>query len=174
MTTEIQNEIMCGEDAPLAELVGAFKGAMRRLAATVTIVTTGSAAERNGMTATAVSSVTTDPPALLVCVNRTASLHPSLLMGSRFCINLLHVQHAELSHLFGGKALPEERFQHGQWAFDEHGTPYLTDAQSNLFCVVDALLDYGTHTIFVGKVKGIRLHGEVAPLIYRDGRFVSN
>jgi flavin reductase (DIM6/NTAB) family NADH-FMN oxidoreductase RutF len=50
----------------------------------------------------------------------------------------------------------------------------LTDAQANLFCVVDGKLSYGTHTIFVGRVDAIRLHGETRPLIYGDGRFIDS
>ena len=164
-------------DSPLPEaddaLVSAFKNAMRRLAATVTIVTGGPPDQRGGFAATAVCSVTTDPPALLVCVNQAASLHDSLTMGHAFCVNLLHGSHAELSSIFGGRVAPSQRFEHGDWAHDEHGVAYLSDAQANVFCVVDALMAYGTHTIVVGKVTHVRLHGEIAPLIYSDGRFIA-
>jgi flavin reductase (DIM6/NTAB) family NADH-FMN oxidoreductase RutF len=156
-----------------AELTASFKSAMRRLAATVTIVTGGPEGNRGGFAATAVCSVSADPPALLVCVNRSASLHASLTMGSLFCVNLLHGQHTELSHVFGGKVVPEERFNFGHWEHDAEGIPYLVDAQANLFCTVDALMPYGTHTIVVGKVSQVRLHGEIAPLIYADGKFIA-
>jgi flavin reductase (DIM6/NTAB) family NADH-FMN oxidoreductase RutF len=145
---------------------------MRRLAATVTIITGGPPEQRGGFAATAVCSVSTEPPALLVCVNRKASLHGSLTMGRQFCVNLLHDQHSELSNVFGGKVPPAERFNYGTWDHDESGTAYLSDAQANVFCVVDALMAYGTHTIVVGKVRHVRLHGAVAPLVYSDGKFV--
>ena len=160
------------EPQPQADLEELFRSAMRRLASTVTIVTSAGPEGRSGMTATAVTSLTADPPALLVCVNRSASLHASLHMHSPFCINLLNPDHADLSFAFGGRVAPEERFEFGDWADDAGGTPYLLDAQSNLFCTVDAMLDYGTHTIFVGKITSIRLHGDVNPLIYGDGRFL--
>ena len=154
-------------------LATAFKNAMRRLAATVTIVTGGTPDQRGGFAATAVCSVTTDPPALLVCVNQAASLHDSLTMGHHFCVNLLHGSHAELSSIFGGGVASDRRFEHGDWAHDADGVAYLSDAQANVFCVVDALMPYGTHTIVVGKVTHVRLHGEIAPLIYSDGRFIA-
>ncbi|MFA5121029.1 flavin reductase family protein [Zavarzinia sp.] len=157
---------------PAPDLIAAFKGAMRRLAATVTIVSTGSDGERQGMTATAVTSVTTDPPAILVCVNQSASLHPALQDGTRFCVNLLHNRHAEVAGAFGGKLQGAERFSAGEWADGPHGVPYLVDAQANIFCRVDALMLYGTHTIFVGKVEEVRLFGDVSPLIYQDGRYI--
>ncbi len=156
-----------------AELTASFKSAMRRLAATVTIVTGGPEGKRGGFAATAVCSVSADPPALLVCVNRSASLHAHLTMGSLFCVNLLHGQHTELSHVFGGKVVPEERFNFGHWEHDADGIPYLVDAQANVFCTVDALMPYGTHTIVVGRVHEVRLHGDIAPLVYADGKFIA-
>jgi flavin reductase (DIM6/NTAB) family NADH-FMN oxidoreductase RutF len=155
-----------------ADLLDLFKSAMRRLASTVTIVSCNGPQGRSGMTATAVTSLTADPPAVLACVNRSASIHASLHMHSPFCINLLSPDHADLSFAFGGRVAPEERFAQGDWADDEGGTPYLLDAQSNLFCTVDAMLDYGTHTIFVGRVARVRNHGEVRPLVYGNGRFI--
>lgn len=146
---------------------------MRRLAATVTIVTGGPAEDPGGFAATAVCSVSMEPPALLVCVNRTASLHDRLAMGALFCVNLLHGQHVELTGVFGGAVAPAERFAFGDWDYDADGTVYLRDAQASVFCEVDALLAYGTHTIVVGKVRRVRLHGEIAPLIYSDGRLIA-
>ncbi len=160
------------EDTVPADLANAFKAAMRRLAATVTVVTTGTAEARHGMTATAVTSVTMNPPALLVCVNQSASLHPVMATGTRFCINLLHTRHADVASAFGGKLTGPDRFKSGAWSQNEYEVPYLIDAQANLFCRVDALMLYGTHTIFVGRVDEVRLHGEIAPLIYQDGRYV--
>jgi flavin reductase (DIM6/NTAB) family NADH-FMN oxidoreductase RutF len=156
------------------DLHAAFKAAMRRFAATVTIVTVKSGDVRSGMTATAVSSVTTDPPALLACVNRGASIHANLRMGKLFCVNLLASEHGPLSTAFGGKLPPQDRFSMGLWHFEGDGPPYLSDAQANIFCFVDAMMDYGTHTIFVGKVDAVRLHGDVRPLIYGNGRFINS
>lgn len=146
---------------------------MRRLATTVTIVTTrGLEGQPMGMTATAVTSLCTDPPALLTCINRNASIHKVLTMGHHFCVNLLATGHDELSFAFGGRLTAEERFGVGAWARTQAEVPYLEDAQSNIFCTVDALHDYGTHTIVVGKVDSVRLHGDVRPLIFGDGRFL--
>jgi flavin reductase (DIM6/NTAB) family NADH-FMN oxidoreductase RutF len=154
------------------ELAAAFKAAMRRFAATVTIVTVADGDTKSGMTATAVASVSTEPPALLVCVNRSASIHANLRMGANFCVNLLAADHIPLSAAFGGKLPPEDRFSLGAWQTHGTGVPYLDDAQANIFCVVDAMIEYGTHTIFIGRAEAVRLHGEVRPLIYGDGRFI--
>jgi flavin reductase len=161
-----------GSTASADEVTAAFKAAMRRFASTVTIVTVRSGNNHHGMTATAITSVTADPPAVLACVNRSASIHANLRLGMPFCINLLSSEHRALSSAFGGGLSPERRFSQGLWQLESEGPPYLIDAQANLFCIVDTSLDYGTHTIFVGRVEAVRLHGSVQPLIYGDGRFI--
>jgi len=155
-----------------AALLGeAFKQAMRRLATTVSIITTQGAGNRPmGMTATAVTSLSAEPCSLLVCVNRSASIHPSLPMGQRFCVNLLSEGHGDLSFAFGGKLPPEERFGMGEW--DLADLPFLADAQVNFACTVDGIFDYGSHSIVVGKVEAIRIAPGFAPLVYGDGRFI--
>ena len=75
--------------------------------------------------------------------------------------------------MFGGSVDPARRFEHGAWKISRHGVPFLDDAQSNIFCTVDALLDYGSHTIVIGKVDAVRMPGdEISPLIFGDGRFL--
>jgi flavin reductase (DIM6/NTAB) family NADH-FMN oxidoreductase RutF len=149
----------------------AFKQGMRRLAATVTIITLrGEDAQPWGMTATAVTSLSADPYSLLACVNRSSRMHGHLTMGAPFCVNLLSEGHDELSFAFGGRLSHEERFGLGGWELGD--LPYLKDAQANFACTVDALFDYGTHSIVVGRIGAIRMPGEFAPLVYGDGRFL--
>ena len=114
----------------------AFKEAMRRLAATVTIVTAAKGDESYGMTMTAVTSLSMDPPSLVICVNRNASLHPVLAgrQEAPFCVNLLHHDHQDAATAFAGAAERTDRFATGSWEYDESGTPYLADAQASLFC----------------------------------------
>jgi flavin reductase len=154
------------------DLKSAFIAAMRRFAATVTIVTVCPKGERSGMTATAVASVSTDPPAVLVCVNRAASIRANLEIKTPFCINILATSHAAVSAAFGGKLTGAARFSVGNWDEDPEGRVFLKDAQANLFCVVDSTLDYGTHTVVIGKVDAIRLHGAVDPLLYANGKYI--
>ena len=156
------------------DLQQAFRGAMRRLATTVTIVSATSDEGPSGMTATAVTSLSTDPPAILVCVNRSASIHAKLQLGRRFCISLLGVDHRDLPSAFGGGIDPDKRFDYGRWIISRHGVPFLDDAQSNIFCTVDGLFDYATHTIVIGKVDAVRMAGDdIQPLIFGDGRFLN-
>ena len=153
------------------DLASDFKAAMRRLVSTVTIVTNRDprTGQRSGMTATAVTSLSADPPALLVCVNRSASMHPSLAIGSRFCVNILGEPHEELARSFGGQTEPGFRFEAGQWSGDE--VPFLADAVATVFCQVDQLIDYATHSIVIGRVGAARVNGTHRPLVYGNGKF---
>ena len=158
---------------PAPPLDAAFRAAMRRLAATVTVISTRSDdGIRHGMTATAVTSVSADPPAVLACVNRSAALHAQLGLGHRFCINLLHRSQQRLSEVFSGAAAGEARFDEGNWLSDDDGVPYLDGAQANIFCEIEAIHAYGTHSICIGRVTGAISRADVDPLIYQDGCYM--
>jgi flavin reductase len=151
----------------------AFRAAMRRLAATVTVIsTTAENGLRHGMTATAVTSVSADPPAVLACVNRSAALHAQLGLGRRLCINLLHCSQQRLSEVFAGAMEGEPRFAVGDWRSDDAGVPYLADAQANIFCEIEALHAYGSHSVCIGRVTGVSCRVDVAPLVYQDGTYM--
>lgn len=81
----------------------AFRDAMSCLGAAVNIVTTDGPAGRAGFTASAVCSVTDEPPTLLVCLNRSASVWPIFSRNQALCVNTLAAGHEDLSNLFGGK-----------------------------------------------------------------------
>ncbi len=149
----------------------AFRDAMRRFATTVSIISCFREGCRYGMSATAVSSLSFDPPALLVCVNSSATTHRALSRGGRFCVNVLRSFHVALSQTFSGKLKGEDRFLTGHWGQTVDGIPFLLDAQSNLFCEVDRTIKYATHTIFIGQVYAARTQKEVDPLIYQDGNY---
>lgn len=154
---------------PDMDLAADFKAAMRRLASTVTIVTTRSGEQRHGMTATAVTSLTTSPPSLLVCVSQSASIHDPIGASGQFCINLLACDHHHLVPVFSGKMMGEERFASGDWVADEMGIPCLVDAQANVFCTVVQHMSYGSHSIFIGTVDKVLLFGVTSPLLYQEG-----
>lgn len=155
------------------ELNSAFKAAMRRLAATVTVLsTTAENGGRHGMTATAVTSVSADPPAVLACVNRSAALHAQLGLGRRLCINLLHCSQQRLSEVFAGGMEGDIRFNEGDWLNNAEGVPYLADAQANIFCEIEALHAYGTHSVCIGRVTSAVCRADVAPLVYQDGTYM--
>lgn len=100
---------------PEIELRRNFVSAMRRLIATVTIITAGDASARAGMVATAVMSVSADPPSLVVGINREATVWQAVKDTGRFSVNLLATHHAPLVYPFSGQLQGEERFTLGEW-----------------------------------------------------------
>ena len=154
------------------DLVADFRGAMRRLASAVGVVTAIGEDGPTGMAATSITSMTVDPPAVLVCVNRSASIHACLTQGAAFNVSILSRHQQEVSAAFGGKVARELRFTIGQWTPDHRGIAMLDGAQANLSCTVDVLVPYGTHSVVIGRVDAVRLSDAVEPLIYQDGIYL--
>ena len=162
---------MSGQDVGGPSLEDGFKDAMRRLAGTVTIVTVTNGGEQHGTTATAVTSLSMNPPSLLVCFNKDSRLHGFLCKSDQFCVNLLHADNIGISQLFASPVSSAERFATGNWQLGDGEAPYLADAQSSILCAKDREIEYGTHTIFIGRVLAVRNRGDIAPLIYCNGRY---
>lgn len=148
-----------------------MKAGLRRLAKAVVVISAQHGDQRYAMAATAVSEISMDPPALLICVNRSASIHGALAAGAPFCLNILHSSQEAISALCSGQEKGELRFKQGAWVTTESGLPYLEDAQACFICRNDRAVDYGTHTIFIGLVEDVLTSGPVDPLVYVDGRY---
>ena len=156
------------------DVVAAFKQAMRGIASTVTVITAGDGSRHHGMTATAVTSLSMEPPALVICLNRATLLHDIMRTSRRFCVNVLTEEQADISAAFSGALPPAERFAQGTWAYSEQGLGYLIDAQASIFCEKAAALPYGTHTIFIGEVREVVLGDRQAPLIYKNAAYCTS
>jgi flavin reductase (DIM6/NTAB) family NADH-FMN oxidoreductase RutF len=152
------------------ELLGAFRDAMRHVAATVYAVTTGHRGNRFGILATAVSSLSFDPPSLLVCVNRTASLHAPLAEAQCFCVNVLGLSNQDVAHHFMSNRATD-RFAVGDWV-EVHGVPVLASAQSSLVCRTAHRHDFGTHSIFIGQLISAKHRQDAKPLTYYDRNYI--
>lgn len=157
----------------MTELVDDYRQAMRRLAATVAIVTAGRGDQCTGMAATAVMSVTTDPPTLVVAINRNASIAPILEQEQDFCVNLLSCRHQDLVKIFSGLKKGRERFETGQWRLSENAPPILEDAIASMLCRKTGAIDVSTHTLCTGEVMEIVNHPDIDPLVWMDGGFAA-
>src|SRR5271155_5585472 len=105
--------IMQGSETISAELIGGMKQAMRRLAASVVVVSAREGDTRYAMAASAVTSLSMEPPSILLCVNKSASIYPILNHGKDFCINVLAGSHTDLSVACSGGQKGEGRFAIG-------------------------------------------------------------
>lgn len=155
--------------------VGAFKKGMRHLAGGVTLITTRCDGLRGGLTATAVCSVSAEPPQLLACVNKTASAHDAIGKSGIFAVNVLSTRHIALALRFSGQdgIDGDARFEDkGNWRILKTGAPSLADALVSFDCEVGKRVDVGTHTIYIGRIVDVAL-SEGSPLIYSEGLFVT-
>ena len=141
---------------------------MARLGAAVNVITTVSSEGPFGLTASAVCSVTDDPPTLLLCINRDTDLN-EVLKASRFlCVNTLSARQEALSPLFAGLTGVEQhdRFAQGQWTTLVTGAPVLQDSVVSFDCRVSQCVEVGTHTVFFCEVVAIQAGGAHEGLIY--------
>src|ERR1044071_6160099 len=145
----------------------AFKKGMRHLAASVTLITTRHQGQRGGLTATAVCSVSADPPQILACVNKSASAHASSGEAGFFCINILAPVHRKIAERFAGMDGVEgdERFRDmGQWKELTTGAPVLEGCPVSFDCKLVSRLSAGTHTIYIGEIVDVALDATATPL----------
>ncbi len=145
-----------------------FRDAMARLGAAVNVITTTGATGPRGFTASAVCSVTDDPPTLLLCLNRTSDNHDPLIENGILCVNTLAASQEEMSPLFAGfTGVPqEERFRIGEWGELATGSPVLKDAVVSFDCRIAERHEVGTHTVFFCTVEGIQTAEAHEGLIY--------
>lgn len=150
----------------------AFKRGMRHLVGAVTLVTTSHHGQRRGLTATAVCSLSAEPPSLLACVNRQADAHDLIRASGLFAVNLLAYEQRALAETFaamdGSKG--ESRFEQGDWLTLSTGAPCLADSIVTFDCELASEHGVATHTIFVGHVVAVRSRPG-KPLLYEDGHF---
>lgn len=139
------------------EMRASFRNAMASLGSAVCVITSAGDAGRLGFTATAVSSVTDDPPTLLVCMNRNSTQNEPLLRNGVLCVNVLAAHQQSLSGIFaGGIASMDERFASAQWVTAESGSPLLKHAVANADCTIDRVIDVGTHTVIFARVAHVQ------------------
>ncbi len=153
--------------------VDQFKQGMRKLGGAVNIVTSSHGGVRAGLTATAVTSLSADPPRLLACVNRQGATYDIISRGRTLAVNVLGVQHKELAMQFAGmNGMAEtERFDDGQWTSSGEGAPILSSALVSFDCEVDSIMDVGSHGIVIGNIRSVIVpEGDsYSPLCYADG-----
>ncbi|RBW49375.1 pyrimidine utilization flavin reductase protein F [Marinobacter sp. F3R11] len=145
-----------------------FRDAMSTLAAAVNIVTTDGPGGRAGFTATAVCSVCDEPPTLLVCLNRNASVYDTFSDCQSLCVNTLADGQSDLSGIFGGKSDMDQRFAAADWTTAVTGAPVLEGALVSFDCMISKRVSVGTHDILFCEVASVRKQGEVGSLVYFD------
>lgn len=158
-------------DAVAAVSEDQYKHAMRRVVSPVAVVTACHGETCNGLTATAICSATTEPPTVVVCVNRQARALGLIEASGAFAVNFLSDLQSDLARRFSTHGLAgEERFALGTWTSLETGAPVLDASVSSFDCRLDGVVAQGTHQILFGRVVAVT-STEHDALLYRDGFF---
>jgi flavin reductase (DIM6/NTAB) family NADH-FMN oxidoreductase RutF len=157
-------------EAPWRE---AFRQAMRGLTSTVCLVTAADSVSRHLFTATSVTSVSFEPPSVLLCVNRASSAYPAFLRGAGFCVNVLARRHQALAQRCSVSSKGDAPFSEAKFIEGNHGIPILADAVSAIVCAQDGRFLYGTHAILIGRVLAVEVNDGDEPLLYGNGSYRS-
>ena len=154
---------------------GDFRNAMRQLTGGVSVITAGRGREISGMTVTSVSSLSVDPPALIVSINREASSWPLVKRYGFFGVNILTADQVDIAERFTGKGglKGADRFVGGQWTTGPSGVPLLADALAAIDCEVEDAVERHSHAIVIGRVLDVRVSPRTAALAYWQGQYVA-
>lgn len=156
---------------------------MSRLASAVNIITSNGPGGLCGCTASAVCSVSDDPPIVLVCINRTSRNNAILKNNLTLCVNVLRKDQQSLAYEFsrsGGEMA--DRFMNGRWSDkmappetttigEIYSLPVLDEALVSLQCRITESSEVGSHTVFYCTVDGISMGEPGDPLMYYGREF---
>lgn len=151
-----------------------YRLGMRQLAAAVSVVTAQSEGLRNGLTATAVMSLSAEPPRIGIAVNRSASALPLLMQAGTFAVNVLRYDQAGIASRFAdSRCKGAARFDGADWTQLVTGAPVLEGAAATFDCRVDSTVEVGTHLLLIGAVEAVSTREKERPLLYLDGGWAS-
>jgi flavin reductase (DIM6/NTAB) family NADH-FMN oxidoreductase RutF len=152
-----------------------FRAAMRQLTGGVSVITVGRGRDITGMTVTSVSSLSVDPPSLIVAINRSASSWPILKRDGFFGVNILNADQIDIAERFAGKdgIKGADRFAGAEWVTRVSGVPLLVGALAAIDCEVEDIIERHSHAIVIGRALDLRLSPRSAALAYWQGQYVA-
>jgi steroid delta-isomerase-like uncharacterized protein len=140
----------------------------RKMVTGVTVVAVESGGEPRGLAVNAFSSVSLDPPLILVCVQKSSGTYSHLIAARHFSVNILAADQLEVARVFATKQ--PRKFDHIVWHRGDHGTPLIDGAAAAMEVELQDTLHAHTHTIFIGRVRRVT-SSDTAALVYTDGGF---
>ncbi len=158
---------------PRPETVDGLKTAMRHFASGVTVITAGRGSARRGLTATAFSSVTMEPPTVLVCVNRNGESHAAIEDAGHFCVNILCDASQDVAASFAGMTgrTGADQFEGFEWIETRVGAPAYAFALAHIACTLEESVVAGSHSIFIGRVEEVAVDPDRRPLLHYNRGF---
>lgn len=146
-----------------------FKHALGRFASGVTIVTTADGEKLAGLTVSAFSSVSLDPPYVLVCINKQSSAIEPLRSSKVFAVNMLSDEQVAVSNLFANPRV--DKFAEAQYRMGQLNIPILEGCLAHLECSLVQEVDAGDHYVYLGQVEEAQVDETKRPLLYYRGRY---
>ena len=150
-----------------------FRNALGAFATGITVITTQGVDHPFGMTANAFSSVSLDPPLVLICVISGTYGAQTIQRNGVFAVNILGDDHEAISRYFSAKDRPRgaEAFGEIPHHFAVTGSPILEGAAGFLDCRLHATHEAGDHLVFIGEVAALGHNPEAKPLLFHGGRY---
>ena len=154
---------------------GTFRRALGHFLTGVTIVTTiGADGEPIGMTANSFTSVSLEPPLVLLCVARSASSHSAMEQARRYAVHILHRDQHEISRAFARSAAGgAQKFAGIAWHPGTDGLPLLDECLARIECTITDRIALGDHVGYIARVDAAAAEGEGAPLAFFRGDYAS-
>lgn len=149
-----------------------YINAISQHVSSVCVITTELEGARFGLTATAVASVSAEPPRLLVCVNKSGTTHDKIIAAGRFCVNVLTEDQAREAMVFAGMHKGDaDRFAAGSWTTLTTGAPVLEGAAAVFDCLLGETCSQSSHNVFFGDVVAVQSQTGRDTLLYGARRF---
>ena len=166
----IRANVVTEEAVPSVE----FRNAMRQLAGGVCVITVGRGTDISGMTVTSVSSLSIEPTAVSVNVNRNSSSWQLMERYGVFGVNVLGFDHGDVARRFSGQAGVKgaARYAGTNWITRETGVRLLADAPVALECEIQQTIEHGSHSIVIGRTLGTYAVPDRGALVYWRGDYI--
>jgi flavin reductase (DIM6/NTAB) family NADH-FMN oxidoreductase RutF len=150
-----------------------YRALMRHQAGAVTVIAAGTGTGRAGLTATAVASLSDNPPTVLACVQRKSGAHDVITEAKAFSVNVLASDQQAVAERFAGRtgARGADRFKDLPWGVLKSGAPVLAGALASLDCELIDRHEFTTHSIFIGRVLDGQFRADGQPLLYFRGDY---
>ena len=161
------------KEQPTLEVL--FKAGMRQLAGGVCVIATQADGVRHASTVTSVSSLSMDPPSMVVCIKRDSSIHSPLQMARKLSVNLLSTGQIEVADSCTGfdGGTGEARFKNGSWIMHSSGVPVLEDTLTSIVCKVEESWVGGSHSVMLCTVEDIVEGVAGQPLVYANRSYLA-
>ncbi len=149
-----------------------LKQAMRTLAGGISVITAGIGDDRTGATVTSATSLSMDPPTMIVNINLASSTWPVIRRHGHFAVNILADHQQPIADRFAGRGGLKgvERYAGADWIALVTGAPVLVGALAAVDCELEEAIERHSHAIVLGRVRAVTV-GEGSSLVYAAGRY---